>query len=143
MATLNNWTVKGKHYLKPIENVAKHNEDLRKKKEEEKVGWEKMMREVDPSASNERRTALVFRLLEEKGKMDAQIAKKKEEKEFTGKPNMSKTLKNWRTYQYDHPGRWMKPVLQDKEMWSCCSSTIKESRGCQATVKDKMAWQFL
>ena len=29
-----------------------------------------------------------------------------------------------------------------KAMWSCCSSEIKESQGCQARIQDDMAWQF-
>lgn len=127
-----------------MEYVVKYNEELRKQKEEEKVQREKMLKEeIDASASNERKAALVFRFLEEKKRTDAQLAKKKEDKEFTGKPNMSKTLKNWKTQKNYHPGKWIKLPLQDKEMWSCCTSNIKESSGCQVMVKDKMAWQFL
>jgi len=85
----------------------------------------------------------MLRFLEERKRMNAQLAKKKEDKEFTGKPNMSKTLKNWRKYQHYHPGQWLRLPSQDKEMWSCCISSVKESRGCKTIIKDKMAWQFV
>lgn len=129
--------------MRPTEYVTHYNEKLRKQKEDEKAQREKILQEsVDKAASSERKAALVFRYLEEKKRTDALLAKKKEDKEFTGKPNMGKTLKNWKEYEYYHPGKWDKPRVQDKEMWTCCASEVKESRGCQFRVRDKMAWQF-
>ena len=141
--TIDNWTSKGKTYLRPTEFVTEYNEKLRKQKEEEKPQRERILHEeVEIAASKERKDALVFRLTEEKKRIDAQLAKKKEEKEFTGKPNLTKTLKNGKAYEYYHPGKWDKPKVQDKEMWTCCASEVKESRGCQFRVRDKMSWQY-
>ena len=143
MNTLNNLSARGRPYLTPVQFVTRLNEKLRKQKEDERIQREKILKEeIDLSASKERKAALAFRYIEEKKRLDAMLAKKREEREFTGKPNMGKTLKNWRRFQYHHPGKWVIISGNDKGMWSCCASFVKEGRGCQYTVHDDMAWQF-
>ena len=67
---------RGKFYLKPEECVDAYNERLRKQKEDERLLREKILRDVvDVAASKERRAALVFKYVEEKKRLDAQLAK--------------------------------------------------------------------
>ena len=135
--------MKGHPYLKPAESVRYLNEKLRKQKEEEKVIRDKILKEsVDMAASKEKQTALVFRFLEEKKLIDAQVKRRKVVKEFTGKPDLTMSLKSIKQLDYCHPGKWIKAKFQDKEMWSCCASEMKDSTGCQTQVLDKLAWKF-
>jgi len=135
--------LKGQAYLGPAESARYFNEKLRKQKEDEKVVRDKIFKEfVDKSASKERQAALVFRYLEEKKLIDAQVNRRKIEKEFTGRPDLTQTLRSHKEFQYHHPGIWTKTKLQDKEMWSCCASEVKNSTGCHLEVIDNMAWQY-
>ena len=66
----------GKPYFTPTEYVDQYNEKLRKQKDDERLLLEKILREnVETAASDEKRAALVFRYLEEKKRVDAQLAK--------------------------------------------------------------------
>lgn len=68
----------GNTYPRPDERVAQINNMLRKQKEDEKLLREKILSEkVDMAASNERKAALVFRILEDKKRQDNQLAKVK------------------------------------------------------------------
>lgn len=140
---LSNREQKGNPYLRPTESVRYLNESLRKQKEDEKVLRDKIFKEsVDKAASKERQAALIFRYLEEKKLVDAQVNRRKMVREFTGKPDLTRTLKPVKEFQYYHEGIWGKTKLQDKEIWSCCASEVKESIGCHLKVVDKMAWKY-
>lgn len=66
----------GNKYPRPDESVKFLNDKLRKQKEEEKIIREKIIRDqIDVAASKEKQAALVFRYLEEKKRMDNQMAK--------------------------------------------------------------------
>lgn len=65
-----------------------------------------------------------------------------EEKMFTGKPDLSQTIRSYKTHLYYHPGKWVKSQFAEKEIWNCCANEIKDSQGCQYLIKDQMAWQY-
>ena len=114
---------------------------MRRQKTAEKMRREKIIQEIiDPTASKERKAALAFRYMEENKRLDLQLAQKKKDKEFTGVPDMSKTLKSTKKYIHYHPGKWL--VFQNKEIWNCCASEARESRGCKFKIIDKMKWQL-
>eukprot|EP00826_Nyctotherus_ovalis_P055290 TRINITY_DN732_c0_g2_i3.p1 TRINITY_DN732_c0_g2~~TRINITY_DN732_c0_g2_i3.p1 ORF type:complete len:302 (-),score=114.93 TRINITY_DN732_c0_g2_i3:61-966(-) len=134
----------GRLYMKPAESIRYFNEQLRKQKEDEKIIRDKIFQEsVDKAASKERQAALVFRYLEEKKLIDAQVNRRRMMREFTGRPDLSKTLKSAKELEHRHTGKWEKSKLDGKEMWSCCASEVKESAGCNLRVVDKMAWKYL
>ena len=67
---------KGKPYLTPIETIEAFNERLRKLRDEEQPMRKKILKEnIDMAASDERKAALVFRYVEEKKRVDAQLAR--------------------------------------------------------------------
>lgn len=141
--TLTSWAEQGTPYLNPQEKERLYGERLRKQKTAEKTRREKIVEErVNPAASKERKAALAFRYMEESKRQDLQLAKKKRDKEFTGVPDISATLKRTKKVQYYHPGRWLKPEFQNKEMWSCCSCEVREGRGCRHKVTNAMGWQL-
>ena len=73
---LDRMTAKGKPYLRPIECTGVYNEKLRKLKDDEQALRMKILQEsVDMAASVERKAALVFRFVEDKKRVDAQIAR--------------------------------------------------------------------
>ena len=124
---------RGTPYVNPIQREYAYNKKLRRLKTTEQGKRQRLLNEtVDPTASKERKAALVFRYMEENKRADAQMARKKELKEFTGFPDMSKTLKNRKVYTYFHPGKWT--TGNKKEMWSCCASGIKDSQIGRAHV---------
>ena len=121
---------RGTPYINPRQREILYNDKLRRLKTTEQGKRQRLLNEtVDPTASKERKAALVFRFMEENKRADAQMERKKELKEFTGFPDLSKTLQNKKKYSYFHPGKWVK--ISGKDMWSCCSSGIKDSRGSQ------------
>lgn len=133
----------GRRYLKPAESVRYFNEQLRKQKEDEKIVRDKIFQEsVDKAASKERQAALVFRYLEEKKLIDAQVNRRRMVREFTGRPDLGKTLRPAKELAHSHTGKWEKSKLDGREMWSCCASEVRESAGCCLKVVDKMAWKY-
>lgn len=74
--SLDEMTTKGNDYVKPQQAVTKQNQLLRKLKEAEAMLREKIrIKQIDKAASKERQAALLFRYVEEKKRMDHQLAK--------------------------------------------------------------------
>eukprot|EP00831_Metopus_contortus_P079796 TRINITY_DN8012_c0_g1_i3.p1 TRINITY_DN8012_c0_g1~~TRINITY_DN8012_c0_g1_i3.p1 ORF type:complete len:302 (+),score=57.49 TRINITY_DN8012_c0_g1_i3:272-1177(+) len=134
--------MEGRVYPRLDERVKTMNEKWRKQKQEELPLRRQILESIDKAYSQEKQAALLFRYTEEKKRLDQQLAQKMEEKMFTGKPDMKKTLRSTKKYSYYHPGKWMKPKFESKEMWTCCANEHKESRGCQFRMQDKMAWNY-
>lgn len=89
-----------------------------------------------PRATKERVEAIVFKKMYEA----QHIAKEPEDPQLTLKPDMTRTLKNTKQRAYYHNGKWELNRLDNKESWSCCMNSDKDSEGCVTVVKDKQKW---
>ena len=54
---------------------------------------------------------------------------------------MTRTLKHDLEYKYCHNGAWKK-MPDGSEGWSCCMSSIFESRGCITIKIDRNKWDY-
>lgn len=127
----------GSPYLNPQQREKVYSEEQRRQKAVDRARREKIIQEMaGHSMSKERKAALAFRYLEEDKRFDLRRMRK-----LSRTPNMSTAIKT-KKLAFFHPGRWMKPEFQGKEMWSCCAGEAKEINGCSHKVIDKMKWQL-
>ena len=102
-------------------------------KESEKEFMEKVRAEVSSkSNSKERNAALTFKYFIDRKKFKHLlesvrfITLQKTKEEYQSRPRF--LLRKRDISKYYHPGRWLKSAVDNKEMWTCCSSEFKDSQ---------------
>lgn len=62
------------------------------------------------------------------------------------RPALSMTQKSRIHVEFSHSGVWQKfpsvPGEEEQWAWSCCQNEDKDSRGCNAAVKDGNRWNL-
>lgn len=58
----------------------------------------------------------------------------------TFKPDVAQTLRSRKTKAYSHTGVWGACSASKHACWSCCMSTVQDSRGCQSRLVDPDRW---
>lgn len=130
-------------YKRPVDHteaIGVEQSNIKIEYQELKDEFKDKLREEFPSASEERLQALAHRLLEEKLRSDAKLARQPVPQE-SFKPNLSVTTADRRYKEFYHPGKWS--VFGDEECWSCCMNYTKDSKGCEHKIVNPDAWCLL
>jgi hypothetical protein len=126
-------------YVKPSEATSELGDLLRQKKVQYSGTREEIKRELRqlyPSASDERLVAMSFRLLDEKLLAEEKLRRQPIANE-SHRPNLSLTAIDRRFKVRMHPG------VYTPEGWSCCLNNDPNSGGCESKIANPDRWCLL
>ena len=137
--------MKDKQYTRPYDRQVEILQESRRKKTQDQDFKARVAEEVtrdNPDVSKEKTTATVFKMVALK-KLQHQQERIYGVTEESFRPDVKATLKKRLVKQHKHDGCYQYNEALDKEIWSCCASEDKGSKGCIVTYKDLDKWQTL
>ena len=137
--------MKDKEYKRPYQRQVEILHEARQKKTQDSELKARVAEEItreNPDVSREKATATVFKIVAQK-KLQEQQEKFYGVTEESFRPDVKATLRKKLVKQYKHDGCFQYNESLDKEIWSCCASEDKASKGCIVTYKDPEKWQTI